>query len=255
MGELIYLSKLGLLSDFMVDDLLRIRPLRSPLSPAGSKGREEVIRLDLEMEDFIKRLTGHFIELGGLSVLPPHLSPKRLHMSVSGNVNANGSSAEGVSGTGGAPPAALELGIVARSVRSFLHHRRQSALKGTRTGSGSGVVGLGLGSFLASPLLNSASPELSSRSTDVISSDKDRAEDTLSAFELIESPLQLMKRAGLDLLSSGWGRSVTTVHYVILLLFFMHKNALSVSLTDLISFALFLACLIYTPLYLTPLSS
>ena len=204
-GELRYLSKLGLISDYLVDDLLRVRPLRDPISSEGLERREEVIRADLEMEDFINHLTGHFIELGGLSVLPPHLSPKRLHMSVSSSGSGSGSSAERVNGTGGAPYSGSKLGVVARSVRSFLHHRRESALKGTgsRTGSGSGVVGLGLGSFLASPLLNSTSPELSSKNTDA---SRDRTEDTLSAFELIESPLQVMKRAGLDLITSGWGR-------------------------------------------------
>lgn len=151
--------------------------------------------MDMEMADFIHRLTGHFIELGGLSVLPPHLLPQRLHMSVSGK----GSPEKRGGGQ--------ELGVVARSVRSFLHHRaRQSsrANKGTRTGSGTGVVGLGLGSFLASPLLNSSS-ELTSQ--DSSSSDIDKTDDIMSAFELVESPLQLMKRAGLDLISTGWGRS------------------------------------------------
>ena len=281
LGELQYLSKLGLISKFIVNDIVTTRPLRNKNIPkdektenpkkiekvkeddgwddlddddvdveVGQEGREEVveeneevIRLDLELFDLIESLTNQFIELGSICTLPSHLSGSRnVSGSGSGSGSVSGVSGSSSSSSGGGSSSGNKqndiptnklndsnkskdenkikdenkskeeaMGIVARSVKSFLQNRKQQqdTTSGNNTGSGSGSgnsgnnsssSGSGLG-FLTANLIPKGGEKGSERG-----SERGREDDILSAFELIESPLKIMKRAGLDLLSTGWGR-------------------------------------------------
>ena len=207
----------------------------------GQEGREEVveeneevIRLDLELFDLIESLTNQFIELGSICRLPSHLSGSRnVSGSGSGSGSVSGVSGSSSSSSGGGSSSGNKqndiptnklndsnkskdenkikdenkskeeaMGIVARSVKSFLQNRKQQqdTTSGNNTGSGSSS-GSGLG-FLTANLIPKGGEKGSERGSGKYGNE----DDILSAFELIESPLKIMKRAGLDLLSTGWGR-------------------------------------------------
>lgn len=118
--------------------------------------------LDLAVKVFVDQLTSQFMELRTFSSLPPLLRPSMPHVvrassdSDTGNLQkVNSSDSDGDS-----------LGLVARSVRSFLMHRYKQRQKKN----------------LFMPTSDSEKTEKDRRSDD----------DVLSAFELIESPLQVI---------------------------------------------------------------
>ena len=182
---------------------------------------EETARLHLEMSDFISSLGGLFTELGSHPILsrtiplpsstdsplpsPTFPVPSRTHSNTA--MSMIGSSAESV-------PGQDSLGVIARAVSSFMRHRlhhlsnQSSGGRGTGTGGGAGTgAGVALGGFLTANLkpsnqsTNNAPLGLSSSNYPDTEYD-----DVISACEYIESPLKVVKRAGLDMLSTGWGR-------------------------------------------------
>jgi hypothetical protein len=166
---------------------------------------EEAARLRLEMSDCISHLGGLFTELGSLSSLPPSIfpSPSR-HLNNA--VAVTGNSAEGVGGQ-------ESLGVIARSVLSFLRHRlhqlsNQNSGRGTGNGSGTGAgsgTGVALGGFLTANLR--PSPQSGTGTGIGIGGNPGpECDDVISACEFIEPPLKVIKRVGMDILSTGWGR-------------------------------------------------
>lgn len=179
---------------------------------------EESARLHLEMSDFIGSLGGLFTELGSLPILsraiplssstdsplpsPTFPVPSRTHSNTA--MSMIGSTAEGVAGQD-------SLGVIARAVLSFMRHRlhqvsnqNNQSIGARGTGGGGGAA---LGGFLTANLKPST---LSTNNTPLgLSSSTGpdtEYDDVISACEYIESPLKVVKRAGLDMLSSGWGR-------------------------------------------------
>ena len=185
---------------------------------------EETARLHLEMSDFISSLGGLFTELGSHPILsrtiplpssmnsplpsPTFPVPSRTHFNTA--MSMIGGSAEGVAGQD-------SLGVIARAVLSFMRHRlhqvlnqsnQSSGARGTGTGGGAGAgAGVALGGFLTANLKPS-NQSTNNAPLGLFSNNYPDTEydDVISACEYIESPLKVVKRAGLDLLSTGWGR-------------------------------------------------
>lgn len=161
----------------------------------------------MEFSEFIEGLTNRFVELGSLSSVPSHTG------AATSSHNERHSTGSHESPLDRDPTRGDALGLVAQSVQSFLRHRQhqvESSQSGSATGSTGGRPvggsGIGIGGFLSSSLLNGPAPRPSDqreRERERLSEDQN---DLLSTFEKIESPLQVMKRAGLDLLTTGWGR-------------------------------------------------
>jgi hypothetical protein len=216
-GELHYLSRLGLVSKYLVDDILSHRA-HSPASRSNSQPSlhveveaeeeksEEAARLRLEMSDCISHLGGLFTELGSLSSLPPPLPPSAFptpSRHLNNALAVTGNSAEVVGGQ-------ESLGVIARSVLSFLRHRlhqlsnqsNQNSGRGIGNGAGSGS-GVALGGFLTANLR--PSPQ-SGTGIGVGGNPGPECDDVISACEFIEPPLKVIKRVGMDILSTGWGR-------------------------------------------------
>ena len=198
---------------------------------------KEAIQLEIDFNEYIERLTTRFVELGSLSALPsPAAASVRVHQNGSKYTSTHDNTTDRNrerdrerervdgpnrgQGLGEGQGQGEALGLVAQSVHSFLRHRQQqieshshtqsnslpgSAVgrPGARPGGGSGI---GIGGFLSSSLLNGAPRPNEHRTGVGAGTGAEREDDLLSAFEKIESPLQAMKRAGLDLLTTGWGR-------------------------------------------------
>jgi hypothetical protein len=206
---------MGLLPKYLIRDIIAVRTSRTQhqvqnkvLSPHGDSG-EEARRLDLEVSEVLERLTSRFVELGSLSSAPS-LSLSGTGRSSIGSYESSLDRDRDRDRDGVDPNKGEALGLVAQSVQSFLRHRQhqvdssRSGSAGSTGGRPSGGAGIGIGGFLSSSLLNGSA----SRPTE----QREKAfeeNDLLSAFEKIESPLQAMKRAGLDLITTGWGRWAT----------------------------------------------
>jgi hypothetical protein len=207
---------MGLLPKYLIRDIIAVRTSRTQhqvqnevRSPQGVSG-EEAIRLDLEVSEVLERLTSRFVEVGSLSSAPP------LSLSLSGTGRSSIGSYESSldrdrdrdrDRDGVDPNRGEALGLVAQSVQSFLRHRQHqvdsshSGSAGSTGGRPSGGAGMGIGGFLSSSLLNGPASRPTEQREKTFEEN-----DLLSAFEKIESPLQAMKRAGLDLITTGWGR-------------------------------------------------
>jgi hypothetical protein len=162
---------------------------------------EEAARLRLEMSDCISHLGGLFTELGSLSSLPPPIPPSAYPSPSRHLNNAVDVTGNSVEGTGGQE----SLGVIARSVLSFLRHRlhqlsNQNSGRGAGNGSGTGVA---LGGFLTANLR--PSPQ-SGTGIGIGGNPGPECDDVISACEFIEPPLKVIKRVGMDILSTGWGR-------------------------------------------------
>ena len=232
-GELQYLSRLGLISKYLVDDILNYRSQavssKSRKQPsteveveveaeAEDEMSEESARLHLEMSDFIGSLGGLFTELGSLPILsrtiplpssldsplpsPTFPVPSRTHSNTA--MGMIGSAAEDVAGHD-------SLGVIARAVLSFMRHRLYQVSNQNNQRSGARGTGGGGGAALGGFLTANLKPSTQSTNNaplGFLSSTGPGTEydDVISACEYIESPLKVIKRAGLDMLSSGWGR-------------------------------------------------
>lgn len=172
---------------------------------------EEAARLRLEMSDCISHLGGLFTELGSLSSLPPPLPPSAFLTPSRHLNNAVAVIGNSVEGSGGQE----SLGVIARSVLSFLRHRlhqlsNQNSGWGIGNGSGTGAgSGVALGGFLTAnlrPSPQSGTGIGGNAGQSVSVSAGPECDDVISACELIEPPLKVIKRVGMDILSTGWGR-------------------------------------------------
>ena len=166
---------------------------------------EEAARLRLEMSDCISHLGGLFTELGSLSSLPPPLPPSTFpspSRHLSNDVAVTGNSVDGVGGQ-------ESLGVIARSVLSFLRHRlhqvsNQNSGRGIWNGAGAGT-GVALGGFLTANLRPSPQSD-TGIGIGIGGNPGPECDDVISACEYIEPPLKVIKRVGMDILSTGWGR-------------------------------------------------
>jgi hypothetical protein len=210
-----------LIPRYLIRDIIAVRTSRTQhqvqnqvQGPQGDSG-EEAIRLDLEVTEVLERLTSRFVELGSLSSAPS-LSLSDTGRSSIGSYDRSldrdidRQSERDIDGED--PNRGEALGLVAQSVQSFLRHRRHqvesshSGSAGSTGGRPSGGGGIGKGGFLSSSLLNGTASRPSEQREKERENERFRENDLLSAFEKIESPLQAMKRAGLDLITTGWGR-------------------------------------------------
>lgn len=199
-----------------MDDILSHRA-QSPASRSSSQPSlyveveveeemsEEAARFRLEMSDCISHLGGLFTELGSLSSLPPPLPPSAFPSPSRPLNNAVAVVGNSVDGVGGQE----SLGVIARSVLSFLRHRlhqlsNQNSGRGIGNGSGSGT-GVALGGFLTANLR--PSPQSGTGiGIGICGNPGPECDDIISACEFIEPPLKVIKRVGMDILSTGWGR-------------------------------------------------
>lgn len=181
---------------------------------------EEAARLRLEMSDCISHLGGLFTELGSLSSLPPPLPPSAFPSPSRHLNNAVAVTGNSVEGAGGQE----SLGVIARSVLSFLRHRlhqlsnqnSQNSGRGIGNGSGTGAgSGVALGGFLTANLRPSPQSGTGigigaggNAGQSVSVSAGPECDDVISACEFIEPPLKVIKRVGMDILSTGWGRYI-----------------------------------------------
>ena len=233
-----YLSKIGLISPYLVEDMIKLRPLQqSNLTTSQSTaketetnktkekenmddewddfgddeesglidendekeknqdGNEELFRLELEVQDFIDVLTGRFLELGTLSGLSKKLLDKNIsntnNVLEDPNRNSSESNKNEIENTNHV------FGVVAQSVASFLNRRHRQESNIVSQSSLSNVT-------LHTKFYNLIN-DGEKMQEEMIGNRRGNV-DILSAFEFIESPLQIMKRAGLDLISTGWGR-------------------------------------------------
>ena len=169
----------------------------------NEEGNEELFRLELEVQDFIEVLTGRFLELGTLSGLSNKVLNKnngcRNNLLDEKERNIAESNNNGIENTGNV------FGVVARSVASFLS-RRQLQLQHSTSSSHTTLSNVALHTKFYNFIGDNEKVQGKE-----VTGEKRGNDDILSAFEFIESPLQVMKRAGLDLLSTGWGRYRTVL--------------------------------------------
>ena len=169
----------------------------------NEEGNEELFRLELEVQDFIEVLTGRFLELGTLSGLSNKVLNKNNgsghNLLDEKERNIAESNNNGIENTGNV------FGVVARSVASYLS-RRQLQLQHSTSSSHTTLSNVAL----HTKFYNFIGDNEKMQGKEV-TGEKRGSDDILSAFEFIESPLQVMKRAGLDLLSTGWGRYRTVL--------------------------------------------
>ena len=261
-GELKYLSKIGLISPYLMEDIIKLRPLQQsnlPTSQTTAKetetyktkekenmddewddfgddeesglndqnhekeknqeGNEELFRLELEVQDFIEVLTGRFLELGTLSGLSKKLLNKNIgntnNLLENQNRNSSESNKNEIENTNHI------LGVVAQSVASFLNRRHRQQSNTSSQSSLSNVA-------LHTKFYNLINDGEKMQEKEIVGNSRGSV-DILSAFEFIESPLQIMKRAGLDLISTGWGR-YETILFLSMLYILLHNSVLYIML-------------------------